>query len=399
MLHRASRFAPFPNSGSHFNNNKRTNTPPHHIIVDGRKPNKTTITLSHIRLPNETFNERPSSIVIDCLTIYILFTLQSLIAASYPMTIPPPLSSTAFDGAPLVDSSSSWKPTTSKKALLVDHHHEDEEDDTEHTSCCSSSNSSDDEDDFRLGVTNKNKEESFTTASRRSAQRKQSTMLSPPQGISEMALPGSLWKRASRRFLKRKDTHSDSSSSLEHEENSSQEAAAAATDRGGCSAMSRNSTRRMEAGPSRKKSSLVLAPQHQQQTITPRQTPLRRHQTWYYSSNHVLVNRERLAHGLPPLTRSVALDETARQVAEGAAQGESLSEMLSHTRTFQSGNVLVGDSIRTIHGQTLARSDCQRERKNLLHPDYTHLGVGTYKDPSTGLLYLCQLFGSTQSSF
>lgn len=147
-------------------------------------------------------------------------------------------------------------------------------------------------------------------------------------------------------------------------------------------------------GSSRKQSSLKTFPQQEQQH------PQRRHQTWYYSSNHVLVNRERLEHGLPPLKRSIALDEKAREVAEWAAAGNDLQDMIpdENVRTFASGNVLVGDSIREIHGQILVRDACQRERHNILNPDYTEFGMGTFKDPKSGLLFLCQLFGTGQAT-
>jgi len=151
------------------------------------------------------------------------------------------------------------------------------------------------------------------------------------------------------------------------------------------------------AAPSRKHNSLMgsaipqFCNQRQQQ-----QQPQKRHQTWYYSSNHVLVNRERLTQGLPPMMRSIALDEKARQVAEWAATGKDLKDMLQDedARQFVSGNVLVGGSIREIHGQTLVRETCKRERNNLLNPEYREFGMGTYKDPKSGLLYMCQLFGT-----
>lgn len=144
---------------------------------------------------------------------------------------------------------------------------------------------------------------------------------------------------------------------------------------------------------SQKQASLVLQPKDATQKQEKSKTP---HQTWYYSSNHVLVNRERLANGLAPLKRSVVLDEKARQVAELAASGKDLKEVIpeEETENFVSGNVLVGDSIRSIHCQMLVRDKCHRERINMFNPNFKELGMGTYKDPNTGLLYLCQLFGT-----
>lgn len=147
------------------------------------------------------------------------------------------------------------------------------------------------------------------------------------------------------------------------------------------------------AAVSRKHNSLMASESQECQ----RQPPQRRHQTWYYSSNHVLVNRERIEHGLPPMMRSVVLDEKARHVAEWAAKGKDLRACIveeEDARKFVSGNVLVGKSIREIHGQTLVRETCKRERNNLLNPEYREFGMGTFKDPSSGQLYLCQLFGN-----
>lgn len=147
---------------------------------------------------------------------------------------------------------------------------------------------------------------------------------------------------------------------------------------------------------SRKQGSLVLQPRDDAQTQTQKEQSKTPHQTWYYSSNHVLVNRERLANGLAPLKRSVTLDEKARRVAELAATGKDLKDVIpeEETENFVSGNVLVGETIRAIHCQMLVRDKCRRERNNLFNPDFRELGMGTYKDPNTGLLYLCQLFGT-----
>ncbi len=96
--------------------------------------------------------------------------------------------------------------------------------------------------------------------------------------------------------------------------------------------------------------------------------------------------------------RCVALDAKARQVAEWAASGKDLRDMIpdEDAKTFASGNVVVGDSIRAIHGQMLVRDTCQRERKNLLNPEYREFGMGTYKDPKSEVLFLCQLFSTGQ---
>jgi hypothetical protein len=98
------------------------------------------------------------------------------------------------------------------------------------------------------------------------------------------------------------------------------------------------------------------------------------------------------------MMRSVLLDDKARQVAQWAAQGKDLQDAINDedAQTFVSGNVLVGGSIREIHGQTLVRPACRRERNNLLNPEYSEFGMGTYKEPESGLLYMCQLFAGGQ---
>lgn len=121
-----------------------------------------------------------------------------------------------------------------------------------------------------------------------------------------------------------------------------------------------------------------------------------RHHTWYFSSNHVLVNRERVSIGLKPMMRSISLDEEARHIAQWAAQGKDLKNLIQNRSSdlFDSVNLLVGRSIREIHEQTLTSETCCRERANLLSPVFCEFGMGTFKDQATRRLYLCQLFHS-----
>ncbi|KAG7351994.1 hypothetical protein IV203_008042 [Nitzschia inconspicua] len=110
------------------------------------------------------------------------------------------------------------------------------------------------------------------------------------------------------------------------------------------------------------------------------------HSTSYFASNHVLVNRERMKRGLRPLTRNIFMDELARESAKAMADSNGLNPL----RTTYVGNVLRGESIRSIHRSTMQQKQ-GRERANLLNPYFQEFGVGTCKG-TDGMLYMCQLF-------
>ncbi|KAG7366099.1 hypothetical protein IV203_028769 [Nitzschia inconspicua] len=110
------------------------------------------------------------------------------------------------------------------------------------------------------------------------------------------------------------------------------------------------------------------------------------HSTSYFASNHVLVNRERMKRGLRPLTRNIFMDELARKSAKAMADSNGLNPL----RTTYVGNVLRGESIRSIHRSTMQQKQ-GRERANLLNPYFQEFGVGTCKG-TDGMLYMCQLF-------
>jgi hypothetical protein len=110
------------------------------------------------------------------------------------------------------------------------------------------------------------------------------------------------------------------------------------------------------------------------------------HSTSYFASNHVLINRERMKRGLRPLTRNIAMDEQARKSAEAMATSNGLNPL----QTTYVGNVLRGESIRSIHRSTMQQKQ-GRERMNLLNPYFQDFGVGTAKGED-GMLYMCQLF-------
>ena len=118
--------------------------------------------------------------------------------------------------------------------------------------------------------------------------------------------------------------------------------------------------------------------------------------TWYYSSNHVIVNQERAKRTIAPLIRLRELDEIAREHAEMMASRKSLfhTEPAELQSKFQrvtrrlGENVARGESIRSIHKDMMAtRSD----KNNILDRRYTHMGMATARG-SNGELYLCQVF-------
>lgn len=119
---------------------------------------------------------------------------------------------------------------------------------------------------------------------------------------------------------------------------------------------------------------------------------------WYYSSNHIMINKERAKRNLPQLTRRTELDEIARHRAEEMATAQSLfhgdSQKLQACLGDTSSphkigeNVARGPSIRVINVGMLGNV---ADRNNMLDRSYQFMGVGTSKGVD-GKLYLCQLF-------
>jgi Cysteine-rich secretory protein family len=118
--------------------------------------------------------------------------------------------------------------------------------------------------------------------------------------------------------------------------------------------------------------------------------------TWYYSSNHVMVNLERRNHFVAPLSRRAELDSLAREHAAVMAREGRLSHSdpfrlhnaLATNSRIVGENVATGDNIREIHSQMMEN---QEQKSNVLHRRYTHFGMGTAKT-SDGRLFLCQLY-------
>ena len=110
------------------------------------------------------------------------------------------------------------------------------------------------------------------------------------------------------------------------------------------------------------------------------------HSTSYFASNHVLINRERMKRGLRPLVRNSKMDELAREHSKKMAECSGCTPI----QTTFVGNVMRGESIRSIHKITMANKQ-GRERYNLLNPYFQEFGIGTAQGKD-GQLYLCQLF-------
>jgi len=119
--------------------------------------------------------------------------------------------------------------------------------------------------------------------------------------------------------------------------------------------------------------------------------------TSYYSSNHVLVNKERVKRRIPPLMRRAELDELARQHAETMAAEDALYHSNPNEMVQKIGrpsrrlgeNVSYGDSIRDIHKIMMETGGA--DKNNILDRRYLTMGMGTARGPDGGL-YMCQIF-------
>lgn len=120
--------------------------------------------------------------------------------------------------------------------------------------------------------------------------------------------------------------------------------------------------------------------------------------TWYFSSGHVMINKERAKACVAPLVRQRELDEQARAHAAVMAAQQYVHHSSSSTTTFSSTlasyrrmgeNVASGDSIRSMQREMVKAS--LADKNNMLDRRYTHMGMGTARG-ADGRLYMCQLF-------
>jgi hypothetical protein len=117
--------------------------------------------------------------------------------------------------------------------------------------------------------------------------------------------------------------------------------------------------------------------------------------TWDYSSNHILVNGERIRRNAHALTRRIELDALATERAELMAKEgkvhhgapEDIQFRLYPCRRFGE-NVASGASIRSIH-RDMVRNEA--DFNNMMDRRYIYMGMGTARSKD-GTLYLCQIF-------
>jgi uncharacterized protein YkwD len=118
--------------------------------------------------------------------------------------------------------------------------------------------------------------------------------------------------------------------------------------------------------------------------------------TSYYSSNHIMVNRERTKRKIAPFVRMAELDGIAREHAEAMAKENrkfhsdpsSLQMKLRQPARRLGENLAKGGTIREIHREMMVTPS---DANVILSSHYTHFGMATAK-ASDGELYLCQIF-------
>ena len=118
--------------------------------------------------------------------------------------------------------------------------------------------------------------------------------------------------------------------------------------------------------------------------------------TWYYSSNHIMVNTERTKRNVHPLTRKNYLDAAARWHADAMAEKDELfhanptllKAAIGKPHRVLGANVFRGESIRAIHNQMMASP---ADVSNMTDSRYIEFGMATARSPRGDLL-LIQIF-------
>ena len=119
--------------------------------------------------------------------------------------------------------------------------------------------------------------------------------------------------------------------------------------------------------------------------------------TWYYSSNHVLVNQERTKRIMAPVSRMLVLDLIAQEHAQMMADAEEVDHLNldalrialeDYTYNRLGVNVQRGESIRDVHEKMMATLS---NKNNICDRRFTHMGMGTALGKS-GKLYMAQIF-------
>lgn len=118
--------------------------------------------------------------------------------------------------------------------------------------------------------------------------------------------------------------------------------------------------------------------------------------TWYFASNHIMVNQERKDKVIAPLVRLAELDSLARYHAEEMAEADRLfhsdPDALNYAFPRESRrlgeNVAKGGSVAEIHD---AMMKTKSQKNNILDRRYTNMGMATARGKD-GQLFLCQIF-------
>ena len=125
--------------------------------------------------------------------------------------------------------------------------------------------------------------------------------------------------------------------------------------------------------------------------------------TSVYANNVIMVNSERTKRTIPAVKRCAKLDEVARWHAQVMArecnvrhsdakelQAKLVEQQAATTSQHLGENVGCGTTIRDIHCAMMENTT--GDARNITDRRYTEMGMATARCPSTGELYLCQIF-------
>ncbi len=118
----------------------------------------------------------------------------------------------------------------------------------------------------------------------------------------------------------------------------------------------------------------------------------------YFSSGHVMINKERAERNRAPLLRSRLLDDLASEHAHKMAlcgtlqhSVDSLDELKEMLQSVNAGeNIQRGKSIREMHA-IMIKQRRSASCLNIMSSKFTQFGIGTAKG-TDGQLYMVQFF-------
>mmetsp|Transcript_20851 Transcript_20851/g.27456 ORF Transcript_20851/g.27456 Transcript_20851/m.27456 type:complete len:184 (+) Transcript_20851:159-710(+) len=118
--------------------------------------------------------------------------------------------------------------------------------------------------------------------------------------------------------------------------------------------------------------------------------------TSYFASNHILINNERTAIGLPTLMRDQKRDAEARSHASIMAGKRRLfhSGLTDYYKQTPSKEQPVGETIGSGKTINIAHQDMMgsvEARRCILNSEYKTMGTGSVKGDD-GILYVCYIF-------